>query len=305
MAFTYGFYNSENKDRPYDAIDMSEIFEGVILDGVLPAVGTRFQVLAHSPSTVTVGTGRAWFNLTWNKIKGDPVELPLPAPDDSKDRYDAVVLEVDRRKAVRKNRIFIKTGVASDSPVNPAMTNIGELSQHPLAYIRRAAGIPTIQQSDITSSVGTTDCPYASVLVPIKYEGDGGGSGGGGDIVIPPGTDISGDLASVLSQMVNKERVERILLHGFVDGREIVSDDELMYTATSASGETLVRELNADKTVQVSTYSSSTGELIGKMTKRVDGQTTSYTVEYGPSISTIPTIPSVEAKLQELSEGCY
>ncbi len=34
MSVTFGFYNSVNGDRKYDAIQMSSIFDGIIRDGV-------------------------------------------------------------------------------------------------------------------------------------------------------------------------------------------------------------------------------------------------------------------------------
>ena len=33
MAVTYGFYNSSNGDRKYNALQFSRLFEGIIRDG--------------------------------------------------------------------------------------------------------------------------------------------------------------------------------------------------------------------------------------------------------------------------------
>ena len=65
MTVSYGFYNSVNGDRKYDAIQMSSIFDGVIGDGVYETIGDAMMVKAVSGNQVTVGTGRAWFNHTW------------------------------------------------------------------------------------------------------------------------------------------------------------------------------------------------------------------------------------------------
>ena len=62
MSVTYGFYNSKNKDRTYDAIQMSSIFDGIIRDGILQHVGDTMMVKESSGMTVHVGTGRAWSN---------------------------------------------------------------------------------------------------------------------------------------------------------------------------------------------------------------------------------------------------
>ena len=34
MAFSYGFFDSRNGDRKYDATEFSSIFDGIIKDGV-------------------------------------------------------------------------------------------------------------------------------------------------------------------------------------------------------------------------------------------------------------------------------
>ena len=39
MALTYGFYNSLNGDRKYNAMDISRLFDGLIKDGVFMSIG--------------------------------------------------------------------------------------------------------------------------------------------------------------------------------------------------------------------------------------------------------------------------
>ena len=55
----YGFYNSVNGDRKYEAEDMGRLFDGIIQDGVFYSVGNRFRVEAAGGMYITVGTGRA------------------------------------------------------------------------------------------------------------------------------------------------------------------------------------------------------------------------------------------------------
>ena len=94
MSVTYGFYNSLNGDRKYNAEQISSIFDGLIVDGVFASIGTAFAVEAAGGLTVNVGIGRAWFNHTWTL--NDSI-LPLTAPESEVllDRIDAVVLEVN------------------------------------------------------------------------------------------------------------------------------------------------------------------------------------------------------------------
>ena len=46
MAVTYGFYNSLNKDRVYNAEQMSSIFNGIITDGVFASIGGSLMPIA-------------------------------------------------------------------------------------------------------------------------------------------------------------------------------------------------------------------------------------------------------------------
>ena len=61
MAFTSGFFNSVNGDRTYDALQMSQIFDGLIKDGIiknwLDGLKVSFQI--PSANSVVIGTGRA------------------------------------------------------------------------------------------------------------------------------------------------------------------------------------------------------------------------------------------------------
>ena len=65
MSITYGFYNSIDGDRKYDAAAMSAIFDGIINDGIYMSIGQRMIIKPNEGMTVKVGTGRAWFNHTW------------------------------------------------------------------------------------------------------------------------------------------------------------------------------------------------------------------------------------------------
>lgn len=165
MSVTYGFYNSKNGDRRYDAIQMSSIFDGIIRDGILQHVGTAMMVTASEGMTVNVGIGRAWFNHTWT-LNDALLPLTVSLPEVILNRIDAVVLEVDARESVRANSIRIIKGSPSSSPKNPTMIKTNDRWQYPLAYIRVNAGITAIRQADITNCVGTSACPF--VTAPLE-----------------------------------------------------------------------------------------------------------------------------------------
>lgn len=161
MAITYGFYNSVNHDRKYFAEDMSRILDGVISEGVFSAIGKHYSVTANGGNTVLVESGNAWFNHTWT-YNDSQILKELQTSDVLNDRIDAIVIEVNRSDEVRENSIKVVTGVASSTPEKPEFTKTDLISQHPIAYISRKANSTEILQSDITSCVGTEECPYVT-----------------------------------------------------------------------------------------------------------------------------------------------
>ena len=167
MGVTYGFYNSLNGDRRYNAEQMSSIFEGIISDGVFATIGTAFSVSPADGMTVNVGIGRAWFNRTWTYNDAN-LPLTLDYPETAVHRIDAIVIEVNSSDDVRANAIKVINGrgqSSSETPGRPPMENTDFIHQYPIAYIYvpsinsrsttgRAEG--TILASDITYVVGNT-----------------------------------------------------------------------------------------------------------------------------------------------------
>lgn len=164
MSLTFGFYNSLNGDRKYDTVQISSIFDGIIVDGVFASIGTAFVVKAAGGNTVNVGTGRAWFDHTWTL--NDAV-LPMEASESELllDRIDAVVLEIDATETVRANSIKFIQGTPASSPVRPTLTNEGLVHQHPLCYIYRTAGSTEITQADITNMIGSEETPFVTGIL--------------------------------------------------------------------------------------------------------------------------------------------
>lgn len=162
MAFSFGFYNSRNYDRMYNSIQISQIFDGIILDGVFATVGDCFILKENEENdTVTVSTGRAWFDHTWNyndadyPLVGFPSELIV-------DRIDAVVLDVHYDEEFRTNSIKWIKGSASATPQRPTLIKEPGHAQYPIAYVLRKANTPIISAADITNMVGTSECPFVT-----------------------------------------------------------------------------------------------------------------------------------------------
>lgn len=164
MSVTYGFYNSLNGDRKYNAEQLSSLFDGLIIDGVFASIGTAFVVKATTGITVNVGIGKAWFDHTWTI--NDAI-LPMDAPESEVllDRIDAIVLEVNATESIRENSIKFVKGVPSSAPVRPTLTNEGNVHQYPFCYIYRKYGSTTITQADITNMIGSEETPFVTAML--------------------------------------------------------------------------------------------------------------------------------------------
>ena len=164
MSISCGFYNSVNGDRLYYSSDFSNMFDGLIIDGVFASIGTAFSVKAAGGLTVNIGTGKAWFNHTWTI--NDSI-MPMTAPDSDAllDRIDAIVLEVNSSESVRDNTIKFITGTPASAPVRPTLKNEVYVHQYPLCYIYRERGSSEISQSNITSMIGSESTPFVTGIL--------------------------------------------------------------------------------------------------------------------------------------------
>ena len=164
MAFTCGFFNSENGDRKYNAEQMSAIFDGIIADGVFTTIGDHMAVSAGTGMQVLVGTGKAWFDHTWN-VNNAAYPLAIAASDVTLSRIDAIVLETNHSDSVRLNKLRVVQGTVASSPVKPTLTNSEKVHQHPLAWVTVAPGVTQIAASAIENAVGTSACPFVTGII--------------------------------------------------------------------------------------------------------------------------------------------
>lgn len=171
MAFSFGFYNAIESngvyDREYDAVQMSELFDGLINDGVYATIGQTFAVRWVSGLEISVGTGRAWFNHTWN-YNDSLITFTLDGGDPLYDRIDSVVIDINAAEAVRTNQIMIIKGTPASKPVAPTLINdtAAKHYQHLLANILIPYGATAISQGRITNKVGV-DSTCKFVVSPV------------------------------------------------------------------------------------------------------------------------------------------
>ena len=150
MALTYGFFNSINADRRYNADQMSAYFKGLISRGVLQDYGDGFRVSAISGLSVSIGTGRAYFS-DGRWLENDAaVTLTLSAANVTNPRIDRIVLRKDSTSAARACSVVIKTGTPAASPAAPGLTNADGIEEISLAQIRINANMTTLTNANIT-----------------------------------------------------------------------------------------------------------------------------------------------------------
>lgn len=166
MAFEYGFYNSINSDRKYNAIQFGQIFDGVINDGVFLSIGEKFTTLAAGGMDVTVGTGKAWFNHTWS-LNTTKIPFTLDGSHPVLSRYDAIILEINDSPDVygRVNSIKVVKGEPSSNAVKPPLVNDQYIHQYPLSYVKINPGATDLTAADIEIMVGRDPCPYVTGIL--------------------------------------------------------------------------------------------------------------------------------------------
>ena len=160
----YGFFNSVNGDRTYDADDISNYFLKLISNGVFATPSNSMQVQAKSAMTVAVSAGWGFINCKWVKTDAETL-LTLDNADASNPRKDRVVIGLDYTN--RTINLYVLKGTPAASPTSPALTRTeGVKWELCLAEITVAANATSISQANITDTRGNTDlCGYVTGLI--------------------------------------------------------------------------------------------------------------------------------------------
>lgn len=168
LSVKSGFFNSKEgtHDRMYNAEDMSSIFDGLILDGVYADLGDRFVVKSKGGLSVTIGSGRAWFNNTWFVNKALVVkQLDDAIPNPAFGRFDIIGIEVNLDSEVRETRFFYTVGDAATDYKKPELIHDEYVNQYPIAYIEFTPGTESITDANIENVVGTDVCPFVTGIL--------------------------------------------------------------------------------------------------------------------------------------------
>lgn len=159
---TYGFFNSVNGDRKYDADQMSQYFKGLIGNGVFESVGSALAVSAGSGMNVEVASGRGVIECKW--INNDAtIEVPITGSHATLPRYTAVVMRLD--KINREMKITTIDGTPAITPVKPSLSNTDTMKDLCLAWVYVPAGSSSISGSNIEDARSTSACGWVTGLV--------------------------------------------------------------------------------------------------------------------------------------------
>ena len=161
----YGFFNSINGDRLYNADQMSRIFEGLITDGVYESVGDKLAVQPNDGMTIQIATGRGWFNKRWVE-NTTPYAIALEESDVTLSRYAAVCVRVDISDTGRSAEPVIKYGDFASDPVKPEIERNDTVTEYCLAYVLIGAGVTEITAEAIEDTRGNSElCGWVTGLI--------------------------------------------------------------------------------------------------------------------------------------------
>lgn len=166
MAISYGFFDSVNGDRVYNADDISNYFLKLISNGVFATPTDAMQVQASSGMTVQVSAGWGFINCKWIN-NNSPYMLTLDASDVVLNRIDRIVLQLNAATNARNIAIVIKKGTPASNPQPPTLTRVdGGTWELSLAQISVAAGASEITQANITDErPNTSICGFVTGLI--------------------------------------------------------------------------------------------------------------------------------------------
>ena len=169
MALTYGFFNSLNGDRVYNADQIGNMFEGLISNGVYENIGDAFIVRAAGGMNVTVGSGRAFVGKKW-AFNDAAVTVEISAANASLNRYTAVVL----RRSMTTRDVVITTidGTPAANPVKPAIVRDNTTYDLCLAMVYVAAGATALSQANISDTRAGDRCGWVTGIVSQVPTGD-------------------------------------------------------------------------------------------------------------------------------------
>jgi hypothetical protein len=168
MMIKFGFFDSVNGDRVYNADNFNRCIDMIASDGVFRRCGGAMQVILNTGMSVQVLDGCARFGGYW--IDNDAfLNLNIPAASTQYARIDAVVIRLNI--SARTIEIAVKEGTAAETPTAPEMTRTETVKEYCLATVAVAANTTQIQQANITDTRGNANlCGWIKCGALVRYQ---------------------------------------------------------------------------------------------------------------------------------------
>lgn len=152
MAQKYGFFNSVNNDRVYDASDVARFLSKFFTNGVF---NNSLAVSSNDNMTISVATGNANIN-GYGYENTETLVLDIDDSDSELSRIDSVIVRLDLTN--RQITTQILEGQYATTPSQPSITRTGTIYDLRLANILVSAGATRITTEDITDTRFGSDC---------------------------------------------------------------------------------------------------------------------------------------------------
>lgn len=168
MAEKYGFFNSSDGDRVYDATDFAAYFGSLVSNGIFYATATNLQVSPGTGLAVSAAAGSAWIN-GYRYENTDDLNMPLATANGSNPRIDRVVVRMSMIS--RSIHLAVVTGTPAATPVAPALTRTSDVYELGIADVLIPAAATSIAANNITDTrLNAGLCGAVNSLVTAIYE---------------------------------------------------------------------------------------------------------------------------------------
>lgn len=152
MAQKYGFFNSVNNDRVYDASDVARFLSKFFTNGVF---NNSLAVSSNDNMTVSVATGNANIN-GYGYENTESLTLDIDEADRTLNRIDSVICRLDLTN--RQITTMILQGSYATTPSQPSITRNATIYDLRLANVSIPAGATRITASMITDTRFGAEC---------------------------------------------------------------------------------------------------------------------------------------------------
>lgn len=152
MAQKYGFFNSVNNDRVYDAADVARFLSKFFTNGIF---NNSLAVSSNDNMTVSVAAGQANIN-GYGYENTEILTLDIDEADSELSRIDSVIVRLDLTN--RQITAMVLQGQYATTPSQPSIIRSGNVYDLRLANILVSAGTARITTEDITDTRFGSDC---------------------------------------------------------------------------------------------------------------------------------------------------